>query len=119
MVNNLGKFCRKLRIERGELLVDMARGLGVSSAFLSKVENGKSKPPYDWGEKIAELYSLNDNQKEELEKYIYEARNQNSIDMRNWKSSEREAMLSFARALREGQIDTPAFSQFVNKGVEK
>ena len=38
MVNNFGKFCRKLRIDKGELLYDMATKLEVSSAFLSKVE---------------------------------------------------------------------------------
>lgn len=41
MVNNFGKFCRKLRIDRSERLFDMAKELGVSSAFLSKVENGQ------------------------------------------------------------------------------
>ena len=40
MANNFGKFCRKLRIDRGEILADMAKKLGVSSAFLSKVETG-------------------------------------------------------------------------------
>ena len=47
MVNSFGKFCRRLRIDRGELLADMANRLGVSSAFLSKVENGGKKPPRD------------------------------------------------------------------------
>ena len=41
MTTNFGKFCRKLRIDNDELLYDMAAKLGVSSAFLSKVENGK------------------------------------------------------------------------------
>lgn len=41
MITELGIFCRKLRIEYGERLSDMAQKLGVSSAFLSKVENGK------------------------------------------------------------------------------
>ena len=41
MLTSFGKFCRKLRINNGELLYDMAEKLDVSSAFLSKVENGK------------------------------------------------------------------------------
>ena len=48
MLTNFGKFCRKLRIDKGELLYDMAQRLKVSSAFLSKVENGKAKPPEEW-----------------------------------------------------------------------
>lgn len=50
MVNNFGKFCRKLRIDRNERLYDMAKRLNVSSAFLSKVENGQKKPPPGSGE---------------------------------------------------------------------
>ncbi len=41
MITNFGKFCRRLRIDNGELLYDMAKKLGVSSAFMSSVENGK------------------------------------------------------------------------------
>ena len=52
MVNSFGKFCRRLRIDRGELLADMANRLGVSSAFLSKVENGGKKPPSWMTEKL-------------------------------------------------------------------
>ena len=33
MITKFGKFCRKLRIDNGELLYDMADKLGVSSVF--------------------------------------------------------------------------------------
>ena len=39
----LGKFLRKIRIDRDERLYDMAKRLGISSAFLSGVENGHKK----------------------------------------------------------------------------
>ena len=39
----LGKFLRKLRVDRDERLYDMAENVGVSSAFLSGVENGHKK----------------------------------------------------------------------------
>ena len=45
MAIKLGKFFRKLRIENGEVLYDMAMKLEVSSSFLSRVENGKKRPP--------------------------------------------------------------------------
>ena len=43
MVTSFGKFLRNLRMDIGELLLNMADKLGVSPAFLSGVENGKRK----------------------------------------------------------------------------
>ena len=45
MLTMLGKFLRKLRIDRNELLKDMAGKLDVTVSFLSSVENGKKKMP--------------------------------------------------------------------------
>jgi len=45
MITEYGKFLRKLRIDQGQILKTMAEKLGVSSAFLSAVENGKKKIP--------------------------------------------------------------------------
>ena len=69
MVTGFGKFCRKLRIDNSEILSDMSIRLGVSSAFLSKVENGLKKPPKNWEEKIGELYNLDSEAKEKLKEY--------------------------------------------------
>lgn len=66
MLTEFGQFCRKLRIDRGELLFHMASKLGVSSAFLSSVENGKKNPPKEWQETICELYGLKSDDKQKL-----------------------------------------------------
>ena len=97
MLNNFGKFCRKLRIDKSELLYDMAVKLGVSSAFLSKVENGKKKPPKEWREVLIKEYELDSNEIKELDQCMYEAQNYDSIDISGWKDSDRMMMLSFAR----------------------
>ena len=99
MVNNFGKFCRKLRIDRGELLADMAQKLGVSSAFLSKVENGGKKPPKDWKDKIVSEYQLDAVKTAELEDCLFEAMNYDSIDMSGYSEDNRNMLLSFARKL--------------------
>ena len=97
MVNNFGRFCRKLRIDRDELLYDMAVKLGVSSAFLSKVENGKKKPPQEWRDILIQKYNLEQKQIKELDQYIFEAQNYDSIDISFMNDNERMMMLSFAR----------------------
>lgn len=55
MLNKLGLFCRKLRLEHREKLSDMSKKLSVSSAFLSKVEN---KIDIDKREKILNILKL-------------------------------------------------------------
>ena len=101
MVINVGKFCRKRRIDRSELLYDMAKKLGVSSAFLSKVENGKKKPPKEWRELIIDLYDLNAKQIQQLDQYLYEAQNYDSIDISYMEDEDRMMMLSFARKFKD------------------
>lgn len=98
MVTQFGKFCRNLRMDEGELLYHMAKKLGVSSAFLSKVENGKAKPPVEWKEIIASEYQLDNKKLEELDKSILEAR-ENVIRVDEFSQSDRDMMFAFARQL--------------------
>ena len=60
MITSVGKYLRKLRIDNGEILRDMADVLNVSSAFLSAVENGKKKMPTLWLPKLQKNYNLTD-----------------------------------------------------------
>lgn len=99
MLTRFGKFCRKLRIDNGKLLFDMAQQFGVSSAFLSKVENGKAKPPVGWENIIISEYKLSEEQIEELQKSIYEARNFNVINISDMVMDDKDMMLAFARKL--------------------
>lgn len=99
MLTNFGKFCRKIRIDQGKLLMDMANQLGVSAAFLSKVENGKAKPPIGWEENIIKNYDLNAEQEKELRQVIKEARETNIVQLAAMTEDDRDLMLQFARKL--------------------
>ena len=116
MLNNFGRFCRKLRIDRNELLYDMAVKLGVSSAFLSKVENSKKKPPQEWRNMLINIYNLNEEQIKELDQYIYEAQNYNSIDISYMEDDDRMMMLSFARKFSD--IDKEKLKEFLEREVK-
>lgn len=113
MVNGFGKFCRKLRIDNNELLYDMAVKLGVSSAFLSKVENGRKKPPKEWREKLITEYGLEGREIRELDHCMYEAQNYDSIDISFMNDNDRMTMLSFAR--RFNNIDKDKLREFLEK----
>jgi transcriptional regulator with XRE-family HTH domain len=52
MLTPLGKALRKLRIDRGWLLKDMADGIGVAPSFLSGIETGRKAVPPDFMKKL-------------------------------------------------------------------
>lgn len=58
MLTKFGKITRKIRIDNDVLLKDMANKLNISSAFLSKLETGKSKPNIKLAYKIKNIYKL-------------------------------------------------------------
>ena len=105
MLTNFGKMSRKLRIDNNELLLDMANYLGVSPAFLSKVENGKAKPPVDWKEKIASHYNITDARYSELCDSIDEARRVSTLRIPNIQEDDNDLMLAFARKLGDMSKD--------------
>ncbi len=117
MATKLGKFWRKLRIENGEVLYDMAVKLGVSSSFLSRVENGKKKPPIQWKDVIINEYSLEGRDLAEFEEVFFEAINSDSIDIRSYEESDRELMLSFARKFNA--LDKEAIRQMLDSKEEQ
>lgn len=105
MLTSFGKTCRKLRIDNNELLLDMANYLGVSAAFLSKVENGKAKPPAEWKDAIAVHYGLSNADYEALCKEIDEARSISTLKIPNVREDDSDLMLAFARKLN-GMTDS-------------
>ncbi|WP_431811379.1 helix-turn-helix domain-containing protein [Lysinibacillus sp. FW12] len=100
MLNSFGKFCRKLRIDKGELLKDMATKLGVTSSYLSAVENGKRNVPHNWIEKISEIYLLNSSEINELERSFDESKKVVQIDFSGYSSEEKNDLLALAREFK-------------------
>ena len=100
MLTEFGSILRKLRIDRRELLKDMAEKLGVSSAYLSAVETGKRKVPAGWETRIAEIYGLSKEQKEELTLASERSAQEVKISLEQATSLQREAAISFAKALQ-------------------
>ncbi|WP_438310768.1 helix-turn-helix domain-containing protein [Sporosarcina sp. FA9] len=100
MLNSFGKFCRKLRIDKGELLKDMATRLGVTSSYLSAVENGKRNVPRNWIEKISAMYSLSPLDMKELERSFDESKKVVQLDFNGYSSEEKNDLLAFAREFK-------------------
>jgi transcriptional regulator with XRE-family HTH domain len=97
MLTSFGKFCRKLRIDNEELLKDMANKLGVTSSYLSAVENGKRKIPQEWLFRIAELYKLDTQKRAELRKVIEESQTVIKFDLTDFSNKKKDILVAFAR----------------------
>lgn len=97
MRTSIGKYLCGLRISNGETLKDMAEKLGVSSAFLSAVENGKKKTPEAWKEKLKNLYSLNEEQVSAFETAFIESSNIIELDISDVSLNSRRLAVTFAR----------------------
>jgi transcriptional regulator with XRE-family HTH domain len=97
MLTAFGKFTRKLRIDNGELLKDMADKLQVTSAYLSSVETGKRTVPHKWASLIQETYLLPDSEYEELLNCIDESREEVIFNLSSIGAKDKDIILSFAR----------------------
>lgn len=57
MLTALGRQIRKLRLDKGVRLKDMADAFEVTSSFLSAVENGRKAMPDDWLQKLDRYFA--------------------------------------------------------------
>lgn len=101
MLTSIGRFLRKLRIDRGEILKDMADKLGVTVSFLSAVENGKKKMPAMWNKKICDLYQLNADQRDDFTTAIADTEDKIEMNLNDAAMGRRELAISFARKFSE------------------
>ena len=100
-ITKFGEYTRDLRIDRGENLKEMAENLGVSSAFLSAVENGKKQVPKTWYEKISSIYELALKEQKKLRNAIEESKNMLVLNLQNVTQANKEFALVFARSFEE------------------
>lgn len=97
MLTSLGKYLRKMRIDRGELLKDMADRLGMSSAMLSSIENGKRNPAPDFPSRVAREYGLSGEDERELSRLVAENSESVSINLGDMRPEDQHLAFAFAR----------------------
>ncbi|MCR5609040.1 MAG: helix-turn-helix domain-containing protein [Lachnospiraceae bacterium] len=101
-----GELMRIYRVQNHEVMGDIAKLLGVSTPFLSAVENGRKNVPDEWFDVIAQHYNLNDKQIFELKKAAENSRNQIKLGLCNSENYKREVALQFARSFDGIDEDT-------------
>jgi transcriptional regulator with XRE-family HTH domain len=101
MLTNLGRLLRKIRIDHGEILKNMADRFGVTASYLSAVENGKRPIPITWEKVILSEYPLDENQKTELRKAVIESIESINLDVSSASYTNKEVAFSFARKIAD------------------
>jgi transcriptional regulator with XRE-family HTH domain len=109
MLTEFGKFCRKIRIDNGELLKDMADKLSISAAYLSAVEAGRRNIPSDWPGKITQMYALGPEQYLSLKKAVERSTTQFKMNLSEFSHNDRDLIMSFAREFKN--LDEEAKNQ--------
>lgn len=103
MLTELGKFLRKVRIDRGLLLKDMAQGLKISPSLLSSVETGKKECSSELANNLVHYlnFSPDSAEREGLDRAIADTRKEIGIGFANLSSAQQGAALAFARNIEK------------------
>ena len=101
MRSRIAKSLRILRIQNDENLKEMAENLGISTPYLSAIENGKRDIPSDFHEKIVNIYNLTDEESEKLKKDIELSAKEKIIDMTNLSEERKMLSIRYARKIQE------------------
>ena len=97
MITPFGIAIRKLRLDKGLRLLDLAEMLGLSSSFISAVETGKKPIPAGYVDSIVRALRLPAGEVDELQ--MAADRSRAFINVDGLKGSQRELVAAFARKL--------------------
>ncbi len=111
MITEFGKELRKLRIDRGDILKDMADKLNMTSSYLSAIECGKRNIPDNLIKRLVELYKLSDEQKQTLCDAYDNSLNSISVDLTKANGEKRSLALRFARKFND--LDESTISEMM------
>ena len=98
-ISEYGEFLKHLRINKHEMLKNMAGKLGLNSSYLCAIESGNRDIPPDLTDKICTEYGLDEGQRKELkEAELNTDRKLVQIDMKkiNENRLAKEVVLNFA-----------------------
>ena len=98
-ISEYGEFLKHLRINKHEMLKNMAGKLGLNSSYLSAIESGNRDIPPDLTDKICVEYGLDEGQRKELkDAELNTDRKLVQIDMKkiNENRLAKEVVLNFA-----------------------
>ena len=111
LANEVGRFLRKLRIDKGEILYDMAQKMGCSTAFISALELGKRQVTRKFRDHLCETYALSPEQRAEFDDAISLAKDK--------VEKSRNMLLAFARKMQTlNEEESSKLLEFLTKRID-
>jgi transcriptional regulator with XRE-family HTH domain len=95
-ITSLGKELRKLRLDLGITLFDMAQRIAMSSGMLSSIETGRKPAPADFIDRLAEEFEEVARNRGRLEILALQTRNEVKVRLDN-RPHASELAVAFAR----------------------
>ena len=114
MITPFGIATRKLRLDKGLRLLDLAEKLDLSSSFISAVETGKKPIPAGYVKSVVAAMGLTPAEVAELQRAA--DRSKNVVDIEGLQGGQRELVAAFARKLHDLP---PEFLEEIKKQVFK
>jgi len=114
MLTPFGIANRKLRLDKGERLLDVADKLGVSAAFVSAVETGKKSIPDDYVAQIVRVMELTAEETQLLQSAADRTKTVVRVD--NLEVDQRELVAAFARKVDTLSVE---LKEMIKKAVYK
>ena len=99
MTSTFGKTLKKYRKIHKDTLKSLADKLDISLPFLSSIEIGRRKVTIDIIKKIRDLYSLTEEEYNELFIAMVDSNDRVSIEISKMNEAQREVSLAFARKI--------------------
>jgi transcriptional regulator with XRE-family HTH domain len=103
MLTPFGIAARKLRLDKGMRLLDLAQRMGCSAAFISAIETGRKSIPQDYVANVGRAMELLPEQLHDLQRAADQTRSEVRLD--NMPAAQRELVAAFARRLDDIPAD--------------
>lgn len=103
MLTPFGIAARKLRLDKGMRLLDLAHRMGCSAAFISAIETGRKPIPEGYVVKVGRVMELAHAELRDLERGADQTRTDVRLD--NLPAQQRELVAAFARRLDDIPAD--------------
>ena len=117
MLSAYGKILRKIRIDKGLTMAQMAKAVGITSAYLSTIERGKRNIPKSLTQDIIGHYELSNEQVAELRNAEYLSRDSIEIELEDMELSKKSLALSFANNLKDMTYEQVALIDDIMEGI--
>jgi len=120
-ITNFGKWCRKIRIDRGWTMAETAKKLGCTQNNLTYIEQGKTSPSMKFLKKCIEVYEIPEAEKADFIAQALESSKRLILDLNKSKEIPKDYLAKIIAVLvfdlKEPYPDTPdwtAINQAVN-----